>query len=337
MSMQILRDARLGLRLLWRQPTFTTVALLALALGVAANTAIFSVVHATLLAPLPYDNPDELVIVWSRIQNNRNSTAAGDYLDWVRLSRSFQGLHAWSRRQREPLRGRPVRSGDGEAWHAGLSDHAWVQVVHGARFPARRGDGGEGPRRRHDARVLARLALPRDPAILGRQIRVDGKPHTVVGVLAPGVPDRLESKLFLPLAFKPEQLNHDFHWLLVLGRLKPGVTLAQANADMVAVTKRSPRSHPSSNTGWSASVEPLKNNFLGAEPHLDALAAARRGRLRPADRLRERREPAARARDRPAARSGGPLCARRVARRLSLQFLVESVVLATTGGSSASG
>ena len=96
MTMQILRDARLGLRLLWRQPSFTTVALLALALGVAANTAIFSVVYATLLAPLPYDNPDELVIVWSRIQNNRNSTAAGDYLDWVRLSRSFQGLHAWS-------------------------------------------------------------------------------------------------------------------------------------------------------------------------------------------------------------------------------------------------
>ena len=68
------RDVRIGLRLLWRQPAFTTIALLALALGVAANTAIFSVVYATLLAPLPYENPEQLVIVWSRVQNGRNST-----------------------------------------------------------------------------------------------------------------------------------------------------------------------------------------------------------------------------------------------------------------------
>jgi putative ABC transport system permease protein len=71
-----LRNVRIGIRLLWRQPAFTTIALLALALGVAANTAIFSVVYATLLAPLPYDHPEQLVIVWSRIQNNRNVTAA---------------------------------------------------------------------------------------------------------------------------------------------------------------------------------------------------------------------------------------------------------------------
>ena len=98
MSMQVLRDARLGVRLLWRQPGFTAIALLTLALGVAANTAIFTVVYATLLAPLPYDNPDELVMVWSRIQNNRNATAAGDYLEWERRSRSFDGLHAWTGR-----------------------------------------------------------------------------------------------------------------------------------------------------------------------------------------------------------------------------------------------
>src|SRR5207247_2576073 len=90
----------------------------------------------------------------------------------------------------------------------------------------------------------------------------DSKPHTVVGVMAPGPGDRIQNKLYLPLAFAPEQVNHDFHWLLVMGRLKPGVTLDQANANMAAVTKRIAEMFPASNTGWSASVEPLKNNFL---------------------------------------------------------------------------
>ena len=76
----------------------------------------------------------------------------------------------------------------------------------------------------------------------------------------------MQNKLYLPLAFTPEQINHDFHWLLVMGRLKPGVTLAQANADMKNVTRAtSPKAFPASNTGWSASVEPLKNNFLSED------------------------------------------------------------------------
>src|SRR4029453_33761 len=98
MTTQIVRDARIGLRLLWRQPAFTPAALLALALGGGANPAIFSIVYATLLAPLPYEKPDELVIVWSRIQGNRNATATADYLDWASMSQSFRPLHAWTGR-----------------------------------------------------------------------------------------------------------------------------------------------------------------------------------------------------------------------------------------------
>ena len=95
---QVLRDARFGLRLLWRNPGFTSVAVLALSLGIAANTAIFSVVHATLLAPLPYPDPEQLVMVWSRVQSNRNGVAAGDFLDWKRQAVVFQDLNAWSGR-----------------------------------------------------------------------------------------------------------------------------------------------------------------------------------------------------------------------------------------------
>ena len=92
----LLRDARYGLRLLRTNPGFTAVAVLALALGIAANTAIFSVVYATLLAPLPYPEPDQLVMVWSRIRDQRNGISAGDFVDWKRQATVFQDLSAWT-------------------------------------------------------------------------------------------------------------------------------------------------------------------------------------------------------------------------------------------------
>ena len=94
----LLRDVRHGVRLLRKNPGFTSVAVLALAIGIAANTAIFSVVYATLLAPLPFPNPDQLVMVWSRVQDNRNGVSAGDFVEWRRQSNAFQGLNAWTGR-----------------------------------------------------------------------------------------------------------------------------------------------------------------------------------------------------------------------------------------------
>ena len=257
----ILRDAQLGVRLLRRHPGFTAIALLTLALGVGANTAIFTVVYATLLAPLPYENPDSLVLVWSRIQGNRNVTAAGDYLEWKRLNRSFGDLQAWSsRRVSLSSGGRPEQVQARIVTPGFLTAHGFKIHVGRDFIP------DEGIPGKDQAIVIThqfwQTRFGGDDAILTRQVRVDGKPHTVVGVLAPGVADRLESRLFVPLAFTPDQINHDFHWLSVLGRLKPGVTLEQANADMANVTKRLAEMYPSSNTGWGASVEPLKNNFL---------------------------------------------------------------------------
>ena len=98
------RDVRFGFRLLMRNPGFTTVAVMAFALGIAANTAIFSVVYATLLAPLPYPEPDQLVMVWSRIQGNRNVTAAGDFLEWQKQATAFQ-RRVWEALTRKLERG----------------------------------------------------------------------------------------------------------------------------------------------------------------------------------------------------------------------------------------
>jgi putative ABC transport system permease protein len=191
----ILRDARLGVRLLWTHPGFAAIALIALALGVAANTAIFSVVYATLLAPLPYEEPDQLVLVWSRVQNNRNATAAGDYLEWTRQSRSFQGLHAWT--------GRRVSlssTGRAEEVQARIGTPGFItthgfKLLMGRDFLPEEGVVGKD----QVVVVTHRFWQTRfggDPAILNRQVRVDGKPHTVVGVLAPGVANRLENELF---------------------------------------------------------------------------------------------------------------------------------------------
>jgi putative ABC transport system permease protein len=327
----VLRDARVGLRLLWRQPAFTAIAVAALALGIAANTAIFSVVHATLLAPMPYRDPDQLVMVWSRIQNNRNVTAAADYLEWVRQSQSFQGLHAWT--------GRPVSlssEGQPEQVQAQITTPGFLRTI-GAPFEMGRDFlPEEGVVGRDQSVILTnrfwRDRFAGDRSILNRAIRLDGKQYTVVGVLAPGATDRLQNKLYLPLAFAPDQINHDFHWLLVLGRLKPGVTLAQANADMVNVSKRIAEAFPASNKGWSSSVEPLQNNFLdrntiaalwlllGAVGFVLLIACANVANLLLARGAARQREIAVRA-------SMGASRA-----RLFSQFITESVVLAMIGG-----
>ncbi len=90
------RNVRFGLRLLLKNLGFTSVALLALILGIGANTAIFSVVYATLLSPMPYPNPDQLVIIWSKINGDRNGVSAGDFLDWKSQSTVFQSICAWT-------------------------------------------------------------------------------------------------------------------------------------------------------------------------------------------------------------------------------------------------
>jgi len=101
-----------------------------------------------------------------------------------------------------------------------------------------------------------------DPNIIGKQIHLNGDLYTVIGVQTPGQPDRLVRQIVLPFVFTPEQMSHDVHWLVVLGRLKPGVTIAQANADMDTVSRHLGEIYPKSNKGWSVSVEPLKNDFL---------------------------------------------------------------------------
>ena len=328
---QIVRDARFGLRLLWRNPGFTSVAVLALALGIGANTAIFSVVHATLLAPLPFHDPEQLVMVWSKIQTYRNVTAAATFLDWKKQASVFQDLNAWSG-------GGVGLSTDGTPEQVitqfttpGLVSMMGHRFLLGRDFAAEEGEVGKDKVIILTHRLWERR-FGSDRGIVGKQVRVDGEPHTVVGVLATGPADRVNQELYKPLTFKPEQINHDFHWLLVMGRLKPGVTLAQANANMDQVTSRIAELNPRSNKGWSATVEPLQNNFLsketiaglwlllGAVGFVLLIACANVANLLLARGMARQREVAVRS----------SLGARRG--QIFAQFLTESVVLAAIGG-----
>lgn len=327
----VLRDAQFGFRLLRRSPVTTFIAIVALALGISANTAIFSVVYATLLAPLPYPEPDQLVMVWSRIRDSRNVTSAGDYVDWKRQSTVFQSLSAWTNRAVNLASSERPEQVPATVTTPGFASMVGYGFALGRDFLPEEGTPG-----RDSVVVLSnqlwRERFASDPQIIGRPIRIDGTPHIVVGVLAPGSTDRLRGKLYLPLAFKPEQINHDFHFLLVMGRLKPGVGLVAANENMKAVASSIAQVNPTSNKGWGASVEPLKNNFLpketttglrlllGAVGFVLLIACANVANLLLARGSTRQREIAVRA-SLGAGRS-----------RLFRQFITESVVLAGIGG-----
>jgi putative ABC transport system permease protein len=258
------RNVRFGLRLLLKNLGFTSVALLALVLGIGANTAIFSVVYATLLSPMPYPNPDQLVIIWSKVNGGRNGVSAGDFLDWKSQSTSFQSVCAWTGGNYTLTGSDHPETIQTRLTTPGFNDMVGTPFFLGRDFLPEEGQVGK----EHVVVMTHRLWMERfgsDHDIIGKPIRLNGERYTVVGVLAAGQPDRLESQLFVPLAFKPEQINHEFHFILVMARLKPGVTLQQANADMDSVTRHIAEIYPKSNKGWGATVEPLQNDFISKD------------------------------------------------------------------------
>ena len=259
----LLQNLRFSLRMLARNPGLTITILLTVALGIGANTAIFTVDYATLLAPLPFPQPNQLVMVWSSIQGNRNGVAAGDFTDWKQQNTVFSDLNAFSGTSFNIATKDQPQYLQASLTTPGLLQMQGEPLFLGRYFVPEEGQAG------HDHVVILThklwLKLGADRKIIGTTLRLDGEPYTVVGVQAAGDQDRGQNELTVPLVFKPEQLNHDFHWLLVMGRMKPGVTLEQARQNMNAVTAHIAQVYPKSDKGWGAKVEPLKNDFLPPE------------------------------------------------------------------------
>ena len=329
---QLLEDIRFAFRLLYKTPGYTIVAILTIALGIGVNSAIFSIFYATLIAPFPYPEPDQLVVVWSNIDGNRNTVSTADYLDWKRESQAFQILGAVSGEQFNLSSGERPEVVEGSYLTPGFLD----QLIGDKPFLGRYVLPEEAqPGKNHVIVITHKLwqgYFNGDPNILDKKVHLNGELYTVIGVQPPGQPDRLGRQLVVPMAFTAEQINHDFHWLVVLGRLKPGVTIAQANTELDAIARRIAEAHPKSNKGWGVRVEPLKNDFLapnvpillkllqGVVGFVLLIACVNVGNLLLARGTARRKEIAVRA----------SIGASR--RRIFGQFLIENLVMALTGG-----
>jgi putative ABC transport system permease protein len=263
------QDVRYGLRLLRKHPGFTLVAALTLALGVGANTAMFSVVEAVLLRPLPFPQADRLVMVWENVnlpayKNDQNTPSPGNFNEWRTQSTAFTGMAAIGYRAWNLTgAGDPIRIA-GEAVSAELFPLLGVEPLLGRTFTADEDRAG-GPSVAMLGFGLWTERFGADPAIVGKTIRLDDAPYTVVGVLPRGFafPDP-DDRLWVPIALTPQQLqNRGSHFLRVVGRLKPGVTVAQAQGELDGIAARLTKQYPNSNTGVGVRVMSLREQRVG--------------------------------------------------------------------------
>ena len=258
------QDVRYGLRLLTRTPGFTIVAVLILALGIGANTSIFSVVSAVLLKPLPFEEPDRLAFIWEEATSGglpgHSTVAPANYVDWQERSHSFDDMSLFNGLQEYNLTGGgdPERVGAVSAT-ANLFSVLRLQPILGRTFSA----DDEGAAATPVVVVSRTLWVRRfgaDPDLVGREIVLDGVKHTVIGVVpsAFNYPSK-KAELYVLANFTPQQLaerNNHSYW--VVGRMKPNVALAEAQAEMSAIAKSLQNEYPQSNTNVGVAVTSLR-------------------------------------------------------------------------------
>ncbi len=276
----LFQDVKYGLRMLRKSPGFAAITILTLALGIGANTAVFSVVNGFLLEPLPFARSERLAMVWEKVhqafyQNDENDPSPGNFTDWSAQNEVFEEMAAIRYRSFSLTGdGEPVRV-EGDAVSSTFFSVLRTNAALGRVFTADEDRPGERVAVIGHTLWASRYAA--DPQIVGKTILLDGQSYTVVGVLPETFhfPDP-DDQIWVPLALSPtESANHGSHYLRVIARLKPEATLAQARAQMEALASRLAERYPETNAGQSVSVIPLREQMVKSiRPALLALSGA---------------------------------------------------------------
>ena len=330
-----MNDLKFAFRQLLKNPGFTAVAVLTLALGIGANTAIFSVVNGVLLRPLPYPEPDRLIMIFESNPKGGSpkfSVAPPNFVDWRAQNQVFDNLAAVN------VANYGLTGQDKPERILGARVSASLFKVLGVLPALGRGFTSEEDRHgRHQVAILSQglweRRFGRDPGILGKTITLDAESYTVVGVMPAGFQfPNAETELWTPVAFAPYELsNRSGHTMTVIGRLKPNITVERAGAEMRTIARRLEAQYPESNKGWSVTFVPLLEEtvggsqrtllvLLGAVGFVLLIACANVANLMLARSAARQKEFAIRA----------ALGAGRI--RVIRQLLTESLILASCGG-----
>ena len=264
----LIKDIRYGFRSLLKRPGFTAIALIALALGIGANTAIFSLVNAVVLQPLPFPEPDRLVWVYGNIRNggNRASVSPPDFLDYRAQNKTFEQFAAsGTLPQYRNLTG----GGEPERLTASAVTGNYFQTFEVVPLLGR-GFSLENEKLGQDQVTVLSYDLWQkrfggDAGIVNKSIILDGKACEVIGVMPAGLRLPQAADLWVPINFDadPEMKFRKAHFLRPIGRLKPGVSLTQAQADTDVVARQLEQQFPDSNTGWNLRLLSLRDQLVG--------------------------------------------------------------------------
>jgi len=263
------QDVKYGVRALVKSPGFTLVAVLTLALGIGGTTAIFSVVHAALLRPLPYHEPDRLVHLWETRTNRQFHQMEASYpnfLDWQQQSTVFEGIAGYNRTNFTLIGHATLERISGTRVTANFFEVLGVAPRLGRTFRDEEDAGRDQP-----VAVVThgfwQRRLGASSAVVGSPVHLSGVSYTIVGVLPRNFQFSLDgsSEVFVPLMMSDDQrARRSFHWLMPIARLKTGVTIAQAQSELAGIATRLATAYWETNAETGARVVPLREEIDGA-------------------------------------------------------------------------
>jgi putative ABC transport system permease protein len=262
---QLLRDLRYGARSLLRSRTFAAVSVIVLALAIGANTAVFSLINSVLLRPLPYSQPDRLLMLPAHhVPDEMGAEVApGTFADWRRMQHSFADVGAYAFASLNLTSGDSPERLQGSVITPGALAAVGVRPILGRLFLP--GEEGTDARFALLSYGLWRSHFGADPGILGRVVRLDGIAFPVVGVMPPDFHfPRNDVTVWIPLRLTPERLrNREDRWTYVIGRLAPGVSLTAAQREMDGISRELARQFPRDNADWGVRLVPLQTYLVG--------------------------------------------------------------------------